>query len=233
MKNFGLVVLAAGLFFLTGCYSTRSISDSGYERNYAYRGEIKEMDLVGSANETHISEADIKGALKESALGGKLMEGAKVLVMQSGAVAPDLDLLDELNGKGVAAIPFSGVPTEQKSGFNKTIRLAAARGGIRQIVCYWGVLESARRDRSGKVVSWIPVAGMFVPDERQQLRIRLKAIVMDVESGNWTMVAPAPIEDSALSAMVTRETSDQKQVEELKRAGYRALAGVLVGPRSS
>jgi hypothetical protein len=230
MKTFGLVVLAAGLFFLTGCYSTRSISDSGYERNYAFRGEIKEMDLVGSANETNISEADIKGALKESALDRKLAKGAKVLVMQSGAVTPDVGLLDELDANGVAAIPFSGIPTEQKSGFNKTIRLAAARGGIRQVVCYWGVLESARRDRSGKVVSWIPIAGTFVPDERQELRIRWKAIVMDVESGSWTMVSPAPIEDSALSAMVTRESSDQKQVEELKRAGYRALAAALVGP---
>jgi hypothetical protein len=228
MKNFGSVALAAGLVFLTGCYATRSISDSGYERNFAYRGEIKE-DLVGSANETNISEADITGALKESALERKVAKGAKVLVMQSGAAAPDLGLQDEFNSKGVAAIPFSGVPSEHMSGFNRTIRLAAARGGIRQIVCYWGVLESARRDRSGKVVSWIPIAGMFVPDERQQLRIRLKVIVMDVESGNWTMVAPAPIEDSALSAIVTRESSDQKQVEELKRAGYRALAATLVG----
>jgi hypothetical protein len=155
MNFFKLAGFAACLVFLTGCYATRSISDSGYERDFSYRGEIKEMDLLGTASETNISEADISAALNQPGLDGKLMKGRKILVMQSGAAAPDVRFVEELDNRGIVTVPFSGVPTEQKSSYNKTIRLAAARGEIRQILCYWGVLESARRDRSGKVVSWI------------------------------------------------------------------------------
>jgi hypothetical protein len=201
-----LIVSATALLLLCACYSTRSISDSGYERDYNYRGEIKELDLVAGSMETNITEGDINAALNSAKVANKLPGGQKVLVIQSGAIAPDQAFLDELN-KSVVTVPFSGIP---KGAISKTLRLTAARGNIPLVLCYWGALESAKHDRTGKVVSWIPVAGMFVPDEKQQMRIRLKAIILDVATGAWTMVTPPPIEDAALSALVTRKNSDEK-----------------------
>jgi hypothetical protein len=218
------------LLFLAGCMATRSISDSGFDRDYSYRGEIREIDLVGSRNETNISESDITEALKSAPVPSKLPRGAKVLVIQSGASTPDENFLAEIN-QSIIAVPFSGVPDGNKSTLSKALRLTAARGGIAHILCYWGVLESAKRDISGKVVSWIPVAGLFVPDEKQEMRIRLRAIIIDVPTGRWTMVTPPPFEDTASSAAVIRKSSDQKQVDRLKRSAYHELAQTLVSDK--
>ena len=96
------------------------------------------------------------------------------------------------------------------------------------MVCYWGILESARRNMETKTVSWIPFAGWVVPDESQHMRIRVKLAVIDVRTGGWTVVTPAPSEDNAWSTEFTRSSSDQKQVEALKRRAYGASVKELV-----
>jgi len=96
---------------------------------------------------------------------------------------PDEPMVNELN-RYVNCVPFTGVPTGgRRSGdvttekaaqasYSKSLRLAAARGGCETIVCYWGILESARKGLASKPVSWVPVVGWALPDERQQMRIR-------------------------------------------------------------
>ena len=83
-----------------------------------------------------------------------------------------------------------------------------------------------------KSVSWIPIAGNFVPDENQRMRINLHAVLLNVATGRWSAYTGKPAEDAVLSAQVLRGSSDQKQVAKLKAAAYASLVDELVA-RSS
>ena len=163
----------------------------------------------------------------QSASAPKLKRGDKIILIQSGAFVPDNSMLDEA-AKYFSVAPFSGIPPAEKTGFAESLRLRAAQGGYEHIVCYWGTLESAEKDREGKIVSWVPIVGSFVPDERQELRIRLKAILLDVASGNWTMLLPESHSDSGLNSNYGRARADQKLVEALKQKGYASLVFSLL-----
>lgn len=227
---------------LGGC-GTRSISNSGYAQpgyhgvaegggNPLYRGEIDELDLIVPPSAAGSATSDIAKALAVSEpLQAEL--SAPLLVVQSGAIIPDDPMMRALGGHFRAA-PFSGLPpqpgevAEEKSeSYGERLRLAAAKGGYRQILVYWGMLESAQTNGPTKVISWVPIVGYFVPDESQKMRIQLKAVLIDVASGRWRMFQSAPLEDSAISAEINRESSDQDQVALLKEAGYAGLADLV------
>ncbi len=233
----------AGLSFallclLAGC-ETRSISDSGYRGGNSwgggysssrYRGELLEADVVGASTKGGaITEDDIKKALHK---GGSVhaSPGTGLVVVQSGAQTPDADMIRSL-GTHYRVQPFSGLPPgdAERANYSKSLRLAAAQGGYQHILCYWGTLESAREDQVTKTVSWVPIAGSFVPDESQRMRINLHAVLIDVESGRWSAYTGKSSENTALSARVVRESSDQKQVAQLKASAYASLADELVG----
>jgi hypothetical protein len=130
-----------------------------------------------------------------------------------------------------AIASFSGRPQlkpDAGSSFSKTLRLIAARGGYDKIVCYWGLLESERKDKVTATISWVPIVGYIIPDEREHMRIRLKAAIVDVASGRWTFVNPPPAASSKLSTVLSREETDQGLVHKLKSEGYRSLARTLV-----
>ena len=96
------------------------------------------------------------------------------------------------------------------------------------MVCYWGILERARRNLATKSVSWIPIVGSFIPDEKQEMRIRLKVLCMDPGTGAWSAFAPTADEDTATSMGITRRDSDVGQVELLKQAAYTKAADELL-----
>jgi len=219
--------------FLAGC-ETRSISDSGYRHPYAwgnnaspfYKGELTELDILGAAPRQDATGENIAHAL-ETASAPSLRRGDKVILIQSGAPVPDNAMLEEAS-KYFAVAPFSGVPPGDKEGMAGSLRLRAAQGGYRHIICYWGVLESAQQDRGGKALSWVPIVGYFVPDQKQQMRIRLKAIVLDVATGNWKMLTPEVYSDDNHNSGFTRESDDQKLVNDLKERGYKSLVTALL-----
>lgn len=226
-------VLLAVSIVAVGC-AIRSISNSGYpgdskSRNPYYQGELSELEVLGAPESQKISEEDIRKAL-EGKQAVKLQKGESMLVIQSGALSPDESMLDELS-KHFRPVAFAGIPNANRSAesesYSKKLRLVAAQGGYTHILCYWGVLETAQEDKATKAVSWVPIAGAFVPDESQRMRIRLRAALVDVASARWSMLPPEPIDDSALSSQLTRVRSDQKQVELLKAKGYAALASEL------
>jgi len=225
---FTLLLLAGTL---CGC-AVRSISNSGYPGDYRtknpyYSGELSEMAVLGSADGGAVSEADIKRAL-ENRQDVKLKRGASIVVIQSGAISPDEAMLDELR-KSFLPVPFSGIPSkEDPNSYSKRLRLTAAQGGYTHILCYWGTIETATEDKATKAISWVPVAGAFIPDEAQQMRIRLRAALVDVLSGKWVMITPDPNDDSALSSSQNRVKADQKQVIELKKKAYSTLVSELV-----
>ncbi len=228
--------LALGLalvLLVAGC-ETRSISDSGYRSPYGwgrpanplYRGELTELDILGAAPRQEATEVNIAKAL-ETATSPKLKRGDRLILIQSGAPIPDNGML-EAAGRYFAVAPFSGIPPEEKAGMAESLRLRAAQGGYRYIVCYWGVLESAREDREGRALSWVPIVGTFVPDQKQQMRIRLKALLLDVGTGAWKMLTPEVHSDSLYNSGWSRETSDQKLVTALKDKGYQSLVADLL-----
>lgn len=237
------LVVSASLvvWLLAGCES-RSISDSGYHGGRGgsyygrggYEGELAESDVVGAPVNPGgtVSEADIQRALHGSRP-VHAAPGTSLIVVQSGAQTPDDAMLQALNRR-YQVQPFSGLPSAQseRTEYSKRLRLAAAQGGIAHILCYWGTLESARENQVTKAVSWVPIAGNFVPDENQQMRINLHAVLIDVATGHWSPYTGKPAEDTALSAQVLRGSSDQKQVAKLKAAAYASLVDELVA-RSS
>src|SRR5688572_19943168 len=99
MKNF--FALLACLVLLAGCES-RSISDSGYRRSghsgytgpsYDYRGELTELDILGPASASDATETNIVKSLRSSKR-PVLKRGDKLILIQSGALVPDHEMLD-------------------------------------------------------------------------------------------------------------------------------------------
>ena len=230
-----IIPLALVALLLAGC-ETRSISDSGYRPSYGwggggrsnplYGGELTELDILGAAPAEEATELNIAKAL-ESAAAPTLRRGDKVLLIQSGAPVADNSMLEEAS-KYFAVAPFSGIPPSDKAGMSESLRLRAAQGGYRHIVCYWGVLESAQEQKDGKALSWVPIVGYFVPDQKQQMRIRLKALVLDVATGNWRMLTPEVYSDYNYNSGWSREANDQKLVTELKERGYKTMVADLL-----
>jgi hypothetical protein len=255
MKTFKLYVLAITCTFLAGCGGVRSVSNSGYrgddhvsyytprasdsDPGFAYRGELSEFDVLGIERGQTTSEQDIQHAL-DSAKAVTLNANSSVLLIQSGALFPDAPMVNELS-KYFRVSPFSGAPpisrrgfeaatveTRDPESFSQSLRLAAARGGNDVILCYWGALESEKEKLVTKDVSWVPLVGWTVPDEKQHMRIRLKMAVIDVRSGNWSVFSPEAFDDSRASASIHRGAKDQQQVEFLKKNAYEACVKELV-----
>jgi len=234
-----LALLTTTLALFTGCTSTRSISNSNYQRPQYFDGvseyrELNEFDVLGIDPNKSVSENEIF----QAAAGAKhiaLRNGSSILLVQSGATYPDGPMVSEL-AKHFTVVPFSGIAVEPKkeervaiplateryktvsaeperSAYSKLIRLAAARAGADTVVCYWGILESANERMPTKTISWVPVVNWIVPDEREHMRIRVKMAVVDVRTGSWTVFSPEPFEDKDWETSPRREVVDQKQVE--------------------
>jgi len=237
--------VALGMIGLAlGCTSTRSISNSHHLREtgcfpqgapyteaaFGYYGELSEHDVLALNPERRITETDIAHALTNRAA-PKLKPGSTILLVQSGAAFPDAGMVTALE-REFRIVPFSGVPTDahdgSKGAYSRLLRLTAARAGCETIVCYWGILESGRSDVVTKTVSWVPIAGWVLPDEKQVMRIRLKVAMIDVRTGDWTVMSPAAHEDRALSTQLSRGSSDQRQVEKLKQLAYASAARDLI-----
>jgi hypothetical protein len=250
MKDWKLLMLLAACALMASCAHTRSISNSGYhdpeagrqfaprdssDPGFAYRGELSEFEVLGVARDRHAFEEDIQQAL-ENARPVKLKSDATLLLIQSGAMFPDSGMVTNLS-RHFTVVPFSGVPNQRMAGtdnndtdysFSKSLRLAAARGGAETILCYWGILESAQEHIATKTVTWVPVVGWFVPDERQHMRIRLKLALIDVRTGNWSVLSPPAFDSKATSWSPRRDVADQKLVERLKEKAYATAVENLV-----
>jgi len=247
--------LALTMVLAAGCARTvRPISDTGYrdtsqsmycgprpaatDSSFAYHGELSEFDVLGLTRDSNASEADIQHAL-DGAKHLRLKPGASVLLIQSGAIFPDGEMVKGLTAH-FRVVPFSGVPPVSRrtadgplerfdaESFSRSLRLAAARGGCDTVLCYWGILESENAKLATKTVSWVPVVNWILPDENQHMRIRLKLALVDVRTGDWAVLSPPSIQSSKLSVAPRRGVADQKLVESLKRKAYEAVTMELV-----
>ena len=231
-------MLLSLLVLVVGC-TTRSISDSGYpghgyygakQSNPFYKGEISEFDVLGVDPDSSITDDDIDTVLHESPRRKLLRKGHSILLIQSGAIIPDQEMIEQME-KSFSVSVFTGVPEKDKKenqSYSKSLRLSAAKAGIGTIVVYWGILESGIEDLATKSVSWLPIVGSAVPDEAQKMRIRLKVAVIDVRSGQWEIFTPRRIDDKSYSGRFNREHSDQEQVASLKAAAYENASNGVV-----
>jgi hypothetical protein len=228
-KALGRAALACALLVLAAC-ATRSISDSGYREpgyghgNPMYHGELSEYDVLGIDPAGTYGDADIRKAMIERTP-VSVKKGSGILLVQSGAEMADPEMIQAME-KYYTVATFSGVPQQAKATtpYSQLFRMAAAKGGYDTVIVYWGVLESATQGLGGKAISWLPVIGAVVPDENQQMRIRLTMVVIDTRTGQWESFSPEPFADEAMSNQHGRAASDQRQVMELKGKVYKAAA---------
>ena len=230
-----LVVLTLGCLLLSAC-GTRSISDSGFggtqSTNPFYFGELNENDVLGIESATIPTDKEIAKELA-SAKPPYIPLGGTVMVVQSGAMIPDTDMLEALDIYYNVAV-YSGTPdSSPHKNYARSLRLAAARAGCDLIMVYWGLLETAQTSYSSKAISWVPIIGSAIPDESQQMRIRLKVALIDTKTGHWDSFVPTAFEDSASSSRHSRKTVDQRQVDILKTKAYRTAVNELVKRYSS
>ena len=224
---------AALLLVLTGC-DEGSISDANpYDRPAFVGGrtrEIDELDLLGSRDGT--SEGEIQEALRNGRSGGvRAQPGGALLVVQSGATAPDSIMLAVLE-KSYRIFPFSGVAASDRhrdGSLGRDLRLAAAKSGCSHVLCYWGKLESIRQNEVTKTVSWVPIVGGLLPDEERTTRLRVRAVLIDVASGRSANFTPPATQNAALSPGILRASSQDKQIYDLKTSAYAGLAAQLTG----
>ncbi|KRP35666.1 MAG: hypothetical protein ABS34_10505 [Opitutaceae bacterium BACL24 MAG-120322-bin51] len=235
-----IILITISVVIFTGC-QTRSISDSGYRKDYSFRGELSELEVLGVSASKDVSESMIQEALMKVGT-VNLSRSEKVVVVQSGSQFPDQGVVSEME-KYYQVIPLSGVPNrsntlnrwdqsnqnkgEETTPLDLAFRLAAAKANAKTLIVFWGILESSREGYASKTVSWVPIVGSFVPDEDQQMRIRLKVAVIDVASGYWEMMTPEIYDDERSSMRLTRESQDQKQVELLKEKAYMRMVADL------
>ena len=122
------IIVALLVVVLTGCV-TRSISNSGYDsggyhnknENPFYQGELSEFDVLGIEATDTITEEEIEAAFEKSGNKLKLRKGDSLLVIQSGAIIPDQEMIDYLE-KYFSVSVFSGVPEKNKANNVKTRR---------------------------------------------------------------------------------------------------------------
>ena len=230
------IVVSMFIFVATGC-TPRSISNSGYPNSYqsrydrdsdqndfSYEGELTEFQILGIDPKSMPSEGDIARALSQSK-NIKLSKNSKILLIQSGAAIPDEGMAKSLE-KYFTVGPFSGKPQSdiKDENYSRLIRLIAAKGGYETIVCYWGILESGKMNQATKTVSWVPIVGWSLPDQKDLMRIRLKIALLDVRTGSWEVFMPAPFADSDYSAIANRKDVDQSLVQTLKEKAYVSAA---------
>ena len=234
-----LGALALLLTLLGGC-ATRSISNSDCDPSRGYYGcaanapaELSEFDVLGIARDARPSDADIAAALARPRT-LTLDRNIRVLLIQSGAAFPDAPMRAALAARYTVGT-FSGTrPTQgpqrdpvNAESYARSLRLAAAQGGYDKLLVYWGVLESARKNNAASNVSWVPIVGWMLPDEREHMRIRLRLALIDTASGQWEMLEPTPVADDSLSSVISRRDVDQSLVAQLKDRGYAGAAEAL------
>ncbi len=217
MQNFSILIIIT--IFVFGCTtSNRSISQYQHGYNTSYRGEISQLNFI---KEISISKAT------GSNTPIYISEEERVMVMQSGQLHPDSSLLVHLDTE-CNAIPISGIPEKNKDLVpNVTLLDAARAGGVTKIMAYWGNVETSIKPKHSKMVSWIPIAGYYVPDESQKMRVTISAIVSDVSSGRWFNFTAHSSETEISHSIYTARRKDSEQVEKLKAEAYENIVQQL------
>lgn len=233
VSRYAIVLISLFSIVLAGC-GTRSISNAGFKPNPYYKGELSEFAVIGIDPKTgERAWGDVPGQTSPLTL----PPGSHIMLIQSGTEIPDGELVAEMERVFRVSV-FSGSPpaqdggpegkSERRAAYASALRAAAMSGGMDYIVCVWGLIDDHRARKAGKTISWVPIVGAVIPDEKQHMSIRLKVAVVDVETGDWGSFLPPAFDSSRFSSRTSRSNVDQKQVYSLKSDAYRAAVDALV-----
>ena len=143
------------LLLLAGCAS-RPISNSGYSRhgygggNPLYRGELSEFDVLGVRAGASVTEEAIRAALDERPERITLRRGDPVLLIQSGALMPDEEMIAHLE-RDLSVTVFTGIPErEDGTQLASSLRLDG-RAAYRTI--WWPACWNRHAELATKTVS--------------------------------------------------------------------------------
>jgi hypothetical protein len=212
--RFGIpLMLLVVLVTLTGC-TTRSISYHSGNENWLYRGELSQMSVIAALS----ADGEVHGEGPVT-IPGK----GRMILIQSGQAAPDPQMVLGMPS-GVEVLPFSGIPSPLSDGVSW--RQAARAGGVQTVLVYWGTIESSRVNQVTKAISWTPVTA-WIPDEEQQMRVAVSAVVADVASGRWSLITAVSRSSQVSSSLFSRAAQDQKQISELKQDAFEKFLAAL------
>lgn len=209
---------------------TRSISNSGYgvahnagmAANPLFRGELTEADVFGAGPQPAVNSNEDPATATH-----RPQRGDRLVLVQSGVPLPDELMLNEAAHYFNAATS-SGVPPPAGSGLGADVRQHAIEGGYRFVVFYWGVIDFSPEPIQMHTVALEPIPAPAMPEQKQQMSIRLTALVLNVANGEWTKVTPEPYYVTRYSSGWSLKASDQKLVRTLKVEGFRSLLAALV-----
>ncbi len=208
-------ILVAAAALVGGC-ATRSISNTAMPypgQNTTYRGELSEFDVLG-VGDSGWMQRYMQDKTADSPV--RLNPGARVLLLQSGAMLPDPGLEAAMR-EHYEVTSASGIPAGWTQA-GEGLRGVALRGGFDAVVACWGTLESSTGEVSAS--AWIPVIGLFLPSEDLHMRLRMRFLCMETRTGRWTTFCSSPAVSVRRASVASRVQVDAEQVLELKEQGY-------------
>lgn len=229
-------LIASGLL-LAGCSTHVTYKEADFSGNKTYKKpgvigpQLSESEVLGIGGQgSPITDEEFRRVLEE-VRSFKIKQGSTVLLVQSGAAAPDPAMVGQLSNY-FTVVPHSGIPgqialSDSEAGISKALRLAAAQSKAETILVCWGNLELKRDDLPTSLVSWVPVVDFMVPDEYQKMRMSLKVALIDVRSGNWASFRTEPIEEDAVTTRYAREHEHKWPLESIKQKTYASAARTL------
>jgi hypothetical protein len=182
---------------------------------------LTETDVLGFDTVHSVSEDEIA---KAAGPRGKIQvkRGAAVMLIHAGAAAPDEIMLREA-GNSFAVTPFSGFAQRrneagESANLSRALRLTAAKGGNDFLVVYWPALESG--DGVSGAPNWRAITG-DIPYDAEQVRLRLRLLIVDVKTGHWATASPEILEEKAARGGWFRKPTSAQRVAGLKERAYK------------
>lgn len=266
--NVKLLFLISASLLLAGCTKSSSI-DARKTGSVPHRLEISTMpelsdeDVFGNELTLDISEEDIQNAVEEASGEFDIPLHSSVVLVQSGARAPDSIMQNEMQ-KYFRVSTFSGIPASRKklttqpstpvkdivesdegelseskngvinSNYMQAMRYIAAKGRQKTIVVYWGELEAGKFNSETNSVSWKRYSGEKLIDS--SLRYLIRFALVNVATGEWAVYSPVNTESATLLSSGNKGESTEvyeQQIAILKQKACQMAASDLVSRYSN
>jgi hypothetical protein len=225
-----LAAAFAAAIALAGCGSSpeKIPNVNAAQAGQASEVALTETDVLGFDGAQRVSEEEIaKAATPRGKI--QIKRGAAVMLIQAGVSVPE-EAMQREAANHFSVTPFSGL-TQQKNGgadsanVSRALRLTAAKGGNDFLIVYWPAIEGAQQTNG--TLEWRAVKG-DIPFEAEQVRARLRVLIVDVKTGQWAVATPETLEDKSARGGWFRKRTSAQRVANLKERAYKhALQEVL------
>jgi hypothetical protein len=184
--------------------------------------QLTDQDVFGNELTLEISEEDIQNAVEEASGFFEIPINSSIVLVQSGARAPDAIMQKEMQ-RYYQVATFSGIPVAKKkravqpvatvkesttddaenfaasqsgvinANYMQAMRYIAAKGRQKAVVVYWGELEMGKYSSAKKEIAW----KKYAANEKlpgASLRYLIRFALVDVATGEWATYSPANTE---------------------------------------